>query len=71
MDIIDKFYVICEYHDDNLMVVALALKKAGAKDRPYRILKNIESLFVSKYETQIDIIIHRKRDEDGTHSKAT
>lgn len=64
MDIIDKFYQLCEHHDDHLMTVALALKKAGAKDRPYRILKNIEVLFVSKYERQIDIILQTKREED-------
>jgi len=56
MDIIDKFYLVCELFDDDLYLVAIEIKKNGAKGRPSKVLYNISNLFLAKYETYIDRI---------------
>jgi hypothetical protein len=59
VDIIDKFYLVCEYYDDDLLIVSLQIRKLGARGRPARILKNISNLNLDRYKTQIDILLQR------------
>ena len=56
MDIIDKFYIVCSLFDDDLYLVAIEIKKSGAKGRPSKVLYNISNLFLAKYEIYIDRI---------------
>lgn len=63
MDTIDKFYLLCALYDDKVDEVIVALKKAGARDRPYRIEINIENLNIEKYKLCIDNAIFKLSEE--------
>lgn len=63
MDTIDRFYLLCALYDDNIKEVISALKKAGAKDRPYRIKINITNLNIEKYNQCVENAIHKLSEE--------
>lgn len=63
MDTIDKFYLLCALYDDNMHDVINALKRAGARDRPYRIELNIENLNIEKYNLCIETAIFKLSEE--------
>lgn len=63
MDTIDNFYLLCALYDDKIDDVIKALKKAGARDRPYRIEINIENLYLEKYKPCIEKAIFQLSEE--------
>jgi len=66
VDIVDKFYLICELFDDDLYAVSLELKKNGVKGRPSKVMKNISNLFLDKYIIQIDTMYLQRINNEPT-----
>lgn len=56
MDIVDKYYKICEIVGDDINKVAFLIKVAGAHQRPSFIAKDLSYLWLGKFSEQIDII---------------
>lgn len=66
MDIVDKFYCICELFNDDLYQVSLHIKRSGAKGRPSKILKNISNLLLDRYADIITNTYNQKGEYERT-----
>lgn len=56
LGLVDRYYKICEVFGDDLNKVAIAIRQAGAEQRPSFIKKDIEYLWIDKYANQINYI---------------
>lgn len=62
MDIVSKYYKICEVMGDDLEKVAFCIKMVGATQRPSFVFKDIEYLWLDKYGQQIDELYEMSND---------
>lgn len=56
MDIISKYYKVCELFGDNLNSVAIAIRISGSEHKPSLIVRDLEELWIDKYLEQIDFL---------------